>query len=70
MPGSAAARGLIKAALFRTAFVQLTTFEAFTETNDPHGEHDFSSFEHGGVRIFWKIDAYADDTLTYGAAEP
>jgi len=31
-------------------------FDSFTDDNDPHGEHDFGSFEHNGERIFWKID--------------
>jgi len=45
-------------------------FDAFTPENDPHGEHDFGSFEHAGERIFWKIDTYADDSLSCGAEDP
>ena len=37
---------------------KVMTFDTFTEDNDPHGEHDFGSFEHNGNRIFWKIDYY------------
>ena len=33
-------------------------YNDFTEDNDPHGEHDFGSFEHNGKKIFWKIDYY------------
>lgn len=45
-------------------------FDDFTEDNDPHGEHDFGSFDQDGVgRIFWKIDYY-DPTLTYGSSDP
>jgi hypothetical protein len=44
-------------------------FEAFTEDNDPHGEHDFGAFEHNSERIFWKIDYY-DPTLTFGSEDP
>jgi hypothetical protein len=49
---------------------QVRAFGAFTSGNDPHGEHDFGSFEHAGARIFWKIDAYADDDMTVGANDP
>ncbi len=45
------------------------TFEAFTEDNDPYGEHDFGSFELEGRRIFWKIDAYDQDER-YGSPDP
>ncbi len=47
-------------------------FNAFTEDNDPHGEHDFGSFELAGRRFFWKIDYY-DPTMECGsddAADP
>jgi len=44
-------------------------FNAFTEDNDPHNEHDFGSFEHNGVKIFWKIDYY-DPTLSMGSEDP
>lgn len=33
-------------------------FADFTEVNDPHGEHDFGSFQFGGEKCFWKIDYY------------
>jgi Protein of unknown function (DUF3768) len=26
------------------------------QNNDRYGEHDFGAVEHGGVKIFWKID--------------
>jgi len=35
---------------------KVRTFDAFTEDNDPHGEHDFGSFSHQGQTLFWKID--------------
>ena len=34
------------------------TFDDFTPDNDPHGEHDFGSFEIDGERIFFKLDYY------------
>jgi hypothetical protein len=49
---------------------RVTAFDAFTPENDPYGEHDFGSFEYAGDRIFWKIDTYADDSLTFGAEDP
>ena len=36
-------------------------FNAFTEDNDPWGEHDFGAVEIEGQKIFWKIDPYDID---------
>ena len=47
---------------------KVETFDAFTEDNDPHGEHDFGAFEHNGERIFRKIDYY-DPTLSTGSED-
>lgn len=44
-------------------------FDAFSEDNDPYGEHDFGSFQHAGETIFWKFDYY-DLTLTAGSEDP
>ena len=44
-------------------------FTAFTADNDPHGEHDFGSFEVAGERLFWKIDYY-DRSLSGGSPDP
>lgn len=44
-------------------------FDAFTEDNDPHGEHDFGALEFEGERYFWKIDYY-DRSLRFGAEDP
>jgi hypothetical protein len=35
-------------------------FDDFSEDNDPHGEHDFGSFELANFTFFWKIDYYAE----------
>ena len=48
---------------------KVVTFDAFTPDNDPHGEHDFGSFEVGGCKFFWKIDYY-DPQLQYGSDDP
>lgn len=47
-------------------------FDSFTPDNDPHGEHDFGAFEHGGVRYFWKIDYYDlnHESLSPDPADP
>jgi hypothetical protein len=43
---------------------RVAALDSFTEDNDPHGEHDFGSFDHDGNRIFWKIDYY--DRASFG----
>ncbi len=44
-------------------------YSAFTEGNDPYGEHDFGAFDHEGDKYFWKIDYY-DQDLTAGSEDP
>ena len=51
------------------ALVQVANFDRFTSDNDPHGEHDFGSFELVGRRFFWKIDYY-DKSLEAGSEDP
>lgn len=53
--------------LLATRAVQ--TFSAFTDDNDPYGEHDFGAFDIAGDRLFWKIDYY-DRDLRYGSNDP
>ena len=48
---------------------KIATFKDFTEDNDPHGEHDFGSFEVVGRKLFWKIDSY-DRELKHGSEDP
>jgi len=48
---------------------RVRTFDDFTEDNDPHGEHDFGSFDQHGRTIFWKIDYY-DLLLKNGSDDP
>lgn len=48
---------------------QVQTFDAFTEDNDPHGEHDFGAVSVPGHKAFWKIDYYAPDML-HGSEDP
>ncbi len=54
-----------KAAILR----KVREFDDFHEGNDPWGEHDFGSFEHNGVKIYWKIDYY-DADIRYGSQDP
>jgi hypothetical protein len=56
---------MVKAAVLQ----KVATFEDFTEDNDPHGEHDFGSFEFVGRKFFWKIDYY-DKWTEFGSEDP
>ena len=56
---------MVKAA----ALVTVREFDEFTEANDPHGEHDFGSFELCSRKFFWKID-YFDRACEYGSEDP
>ncbi len=61
-------------ALFESSLPELLKivreYKEFTEDNDPYGEHDFGAFDFQGHRLFWKIDSYADSSLTFGADNP
>ena len=45
------------------------SFGNFDAENDPHGEHDFGSFELAGETYFFKVDYYSPD-LTSGSEDP
>jgi hypothetical protein len=49
---------------------KVCTFSDFTPENDPHGEHDFGTFEHNGRKLCWKIDYYDDNELRFHSPEP
>ncbi len=51
------------------ALLQVSRFDQFTPDNDPHGEHDFGSFELVGRKFFWKLDYY-DPTMEFGSDDP
>ena len=36
----------------------VATFDASSGDNDPHGEHDFGSFDLAGHKFFFKLDYY------------
>jgi hypothetical protein len=52
----------------RLLLARVRAFDAFTEDNDPHGEHDFGAVDESGVRCFWKIDYY-DREMTMHSAD-
>ena len=56
---------MVKAAAIR----RVATFDAFTEDNDPYGEHEFGSFDLCGRRFFWKID-YFNGRGEFGSEDP
>lgn len=41
-----------------SALVKVPQFNDFTSDNDPHGEHDFLSFDLCNRTFFWKCDYY------------
>ena len=51
------------------AIREIERFDGFDFGNDPHGEHDFGSFDLAGGKFFWKIDLY-DSTLEFGSEDP
>lgn len=50
-------------------FRAVSDFDAFTEENDPHGEHDFGKITVNGHDCFWKIDYY-DNRMEFGSEDP
>jgi hypothetical protein len=56
---------MVKAA----ALCSVASFDKFTDDNDPHGEHDFGSFELVNRKFFWKIDYY-DEHFEGGSEDP
>lgn len=51
------------------AIRKVATFDAFSEDNDPHGEHDFGAFDLAGHCFFWKLDYY-DKECRFGSEDP
>ena len=52
-------------------WAKVSNFDAFTEDNDPRGEHDFGAFDFESAgKIFWKIDYYADRSCAFGSEDP
>ena len=56
---------------FQLVLQNIKVFDNFTPQDDPYSEHDFGAVDVPGVgKVFWKIDYYADETLTAGAENP
>jgi hypothetical protein len=53
----------------RSLIQKIRSFDAFSDTNDPHQEHDFGAVDEAGVRCFWKIDYY-DRKTEFGSPDP
>ena len=51
------------------AYDAVRKFDAFDDSNDPHGEHDFGEFEVEGRQLFWKMDYY-DKEMEHGSDDP
>jgi len=64
---NAAAQGLVNQARLMRQIAQAP----IDPEDDPYGEHDFGAVTFMSVRLFWKIDAYADDgTFAHGSEAP
>ena len=55
--------------LVARAVAEVRAFGRFDGDNDPHGEHDFGSFEVCGQALFWKINYY-DADVENGSEDP
>jgi hypothetical protein len=53
----------------RSLLQKVRSFDAFSEDNDPHGEHDFGAVDEAGVRCFFKVDYY-DLKTEFGSPDP
>jgi hypothetical protein len=53
----------------RSLLQKIRSFDAFSEDNDPHAEHDFGAVDEAGVRCFFKIDYY-DRNAECGSPDP
>ena len=53
----------------RSLLQKVRSFDAFSEDNDPHAEHDFGAVDEGVERYFWKIDYY-DRSMEHGSPDP
>ena len=74
VPGSfvmTAGSGALAPELQIDVWARVRTFAEFSEDNDPHGERDFGAFDlHDVGKVFWKIDYYADASMTWGSEDP
>ena len=59
----------VNAEFVSKSLAKVIAFDDFNADNDPHGEHDFGSFELEGEKLFWKID-YFDLAGEFGSEDP
>ena len=52
-----------------SALIMVAEFTDFTLEIDPHGEHDFLSFEHCNRTFFWKCEYYNKE-MDGGSEDP
>jgi hypothetical protein len=62
----------LSAAVKAEVLQRVRHFDRLDSDNDPHGEHDFGSFEVAGERLFFKVDYYDLDmeSGSEGPADP
>jgi uncharacterized protein DUF3768 len=53
----------------KRALEAVRIFDDFSADNDPHGEHDFGTYQLDGRSLFWKIDCY-DTEFEFGSPDP
>ena len=53
-----------------SVLLAVQSFSNFTKDNDPHGEHDFGSFEIEGETYFFKVDYYDAIDVNSGSEDP
>lgn len=56
-------------AFVREAVAAVSTFDDFTDKNDPWGERDFAAVPVGSEQVFFKFDYY-DPDLRHGSENP
>src|SRR6202453_2282503 len=56
----------------RSLLQKVRSFDAFSQGNDPHQEHDFGAVDEAGVRCFFKIEYYdrAPEMASLDPADP
>ncbi len=55
------------AAFIQSCLGAIGRLDHFPADNDPDGFHDFGSVEVFGTAVWFKIDVYDDDTLSFGS---
>lgn len=58
------------AAFIQSCLGAIGRLDHFPADNDPDGFHDFGSVEVFGTAVWFKIDVYDDDTLSFGSDMP